>query len=87
MSLVHDQLFKADTVTMIEMDRYLSDLALPDRADGQIGVALERDAEEFRITVTDSFGEESPPRRSLGLDIARLITAELSFNIRKRMAH
>jgi two-component sensor histidine kinase len=128
MSLVHDQLFKADTVTMIEMDRYLGDLArsivemkverdrrvgiridskgielppdlampiglivgeliadacdraLPDRADGKIDVGLERDAEELRITVTDSGGAEGQDRRSLGLDIARILCEQLKGN-------
>jgi two-component sensor histidine kinase len=128
MSLVHDQLFKADTVTMIEMDRYLSDLArsivelkierdrrvdiridsmgielppdlaipiglivgeliadacdraLPDRADGKIDVELERDAETLRITVADSGGEESQARRSLGLDIVRILCDQLKGN-------
>jgi two-component sensor histidine kinase len=125
MSLVHDQLFKSEPVTMIKMDRYFSDLArsiielkidrdrrvdtlidskgielppdlaipiglivgeliadacdraLPDRADVEIDVELERSAQDLRIIVSDNGIEGNDTQRSLGLDIIRILCEQL----------
>jgi two-component sensor histidine kinase len=68
MSLVHDQLFKSDTVTMIDMERYLGDLA---RSIVEMKVGRDRRV-DIRI---DSKGIELSPDLAIpiGLFVGELI--------------